>query len=127
MFNLFAVNNNVHTNDTNVEERKEKVHKALQKFPERIPLFLERGTQQTPQIDKNKFLVPNNLRVSDIYSLVRKRIQIKSPLAGEQGIFLFFNNMVVNPNLLLSEVYEQYKNKDDEMLYCLYTIENTFG
>lgn len=110
--------------DKPVTQRKKEVEQILKKFPDKIPILLTKSkSSQITNIDKEKFLVPNNMTVGEFMFMIRKRIILES----HQAIFIFFNNNLVNTSALMSEIYENYRNKDDEMLYASYSGENTFG
>ena len=54
--------------------------------------------------------------------IIRKKINI----TPEKAIFLNINNIMPSSNMLISEAYELYKEKNG-MLYVTYSTENTFG
>jgi GABA(A) receptor-associated protein len=110
--------------DKPLVERKIEVEKILKRYPDKIPVVLiKNNSAHIPNIDKEKFLVPNTMTVGEFIYMIRKRIILES----HQAIFIFFNNNLVNTSALMSEIYMNYKNKDDEMLYASYSGENTFG
>lgn len=73
-------------------------------------------------IDKNKFLVPGDLTVSQFVFVVRKRLA----LAPEQSLFIFCSGTLPTTGTLLRELYSTYADPDG-FLYLLYAAENTFG
>ena len=74
-----------------VEQRKQEAEKIRVKYPERIPVVVERVPKsQIPDIDKRKFLVPNDITIAQFMWIIRKRIQ----LAPEKAIFLFVNKTI---------------------------------
>ena len=109
--------------DRPVIERKNTVHSIFKKYPDRIPVYVKKGNDNTPDIDKDRYLVPSDLTVGQFLYVIRKRIKLKP----EQALYIFFNDQLVNTSTLVKEVYDTYKNKDDEMLYAVYSTENTFG
>lgn len=98
------------------------VSKILRKYPDKVPvIFMPSGN--VPEIDKRKFIIPRDLLVSQLSYIVRQKIK----LSPEKAMYLFFGkNNLASSNMLLSEVYENYKDKDG-ILYATYSIENTFG
>jgi GABA(A) receptor-associated protein len=101
---------------------KTNASKILRKYPDKIPVIFNKAPN-APNIDKNKYIIPRDLQVSQLMFIIRKKIDI-SP---EKAIFIFFGkNNLAQSNMLLSEVYEKYKDKDD-ILYATYSVENTFG
>jgi GABA(A) receptor-associated protein len=105
-------------------ERKTESFNIMNKYPDRIPIICEKNTKHknTPEIDKIKYLVPNDLTVGHFMYVIRKRIKLNS----DQGIFLFINNTIPSTTNLLSILYSIYK-EDDGFLYITYSTENTFG
>ena len=98
--------------------------KIKQKYPNRIPIICEKTKKTTiADIDKNKFLVPNDLTMGQFLYVIRKRIK----LSAEEAIFVYINNSILPPtSALVSTIYEEYKD-DDGFLYLTYSGENTFG
>ncbi len=60
---------------------------------ERVP------KSQIPDIDKRKFLVPNDITIAQFMWIIRKRIQ----LAPEKAIFLFVNKTMPLSRLSLKK------------------------
>lgn len=73
-------------------------------------------------IDKRKFLVPNDISVAQFMWIIRKRIQLPS----EKAIFLFVGKVLPQSSASMGQVYEEHKD-DDGFLYIAYSGENTFG
>lgn len=128
---------NSSTNATNVTtpfiqrpafERKKEIARLIQKHPGRVPMYIE-CDKRCKNIPKNedafnkKFLVPDELSVSQLMYVIRKRFEMKP----EQAIYIFFNNEMVSSSKTVREVYDLYKNKEDDMLYAFYATEATFG
>ena len=111
--------------DTAFEDRTKESSRLLEKYPERIPVIIERSenSKHLAMIDKNKFLVPTELKISQLLWVIRKRINITSV----QTVFLLSESGKVFPaaEQILS-VYENNKDPDG-FLYLRYTNENTFG
>ena len=105
------------------EERKLEAERILEKYPDRIPIIVERSIRtDVPEIDKKKYLVPKDITVGQFVYIIRKRIK----LAPEKAIFLFLNETIPPTASLLSELYVDNKD-EDKFLYLTYAGENTFG
>lgn len=103
------------------------INKLIEKFPDKVPIIFNPSTQKTKKIDKQKFLVPRNLIMSELIYIIRKRIK----LDPSESIFMFVedknnNKHIVSTNMIVSQAYENYK-KQDNILYVTYANENTFG
>jgi len=109
--------------ENNFDKRKEESKRIREKYPDRIPIIVEKNSNtDLPDIDKKKYLVPSDLTVGQFIYVIRKRISI-SP---EKAIFIFIENMLPPTSELVSSIYEKHKD-DDGFLYIEYSGENTFG
>lgn len=110
--------------DHSFEKRKGEASRILKKYPDRIPVIVQRteGNASLPDIDKKKYLVPNDLTVGQFVYVIRKRIK----LTTEQAIFIYVNNTLPASSSLISQLYQQQKD-DDDFLYVQFSGENTFG
>ena len=105
------------------DERLMESKKITDKYPNRIPIIINKSDESTlNDIDKQKYLVPNDLTFSQFVYIVRKRINLNESSA----LFLFINNKIVPSNKSMKEVYDVDKDSDG-FLYINYTNENTFG
>ena len=106
------------------EYRKKEFLKIKNKYPERIPVIVEKNIKcdDLISIKKKKYLVPNELNISSLIYLIRKNIK----LDPSKALFLMTNNKILNNNKSLYDAYEENKSEDG-FLYIYYTSENTFG
>ena len=107
------------------ETRNNEATKILNKYPNRIPIILERSNtcKSVPDVDKKKYLVPHDLTMGQFQSVVRKRLKT---ITSEQGLFFFVGNSMPSATQLLTQVYKDHKDEDG-FLYVIYAGENTFG
>ena len=65
---------------------------VLQKYNDRIPIVCEKKSndKNTPDLDKHKYLVPNDLTIGQFIYVIRKRIK----LSPDEGIFVFIGNTI---------------------------------
>ena len=105
------------------EERYAESVRVREKYPDRIPVIIEKADRSDiPDVDKNKYLIPNDLTVGQIVYVIRKRVKLNS----EKALFVFVNNTLPPTAALVSSIYEEHKD-DDGFLYITYAGENTFG
>jgi GABA(A) receptor-associated protein len=105
------------------EQRYNESTKIMAKYPDRLPIICEKFSgSQAPNLDKNKFLVPNNIIVGEFITVIRKRIKLQP----EEAIFIFVNGVLPNTSSLVSSIYQNHKDEDN-FLYITYSSENTFG
>lgn len=106
-----------------LEERTAEANKIREKYPDRIPVIVERAKgSDVDDIDKRKFLVPKDLTVGQFVYVIRKRIK----LAPEQAIYVFVNGSLPASSALMSQLYKDHKQSDN-FLYATYSGEQTFG
>ena len=106
------------------ENRISESTRIKEKYPNRYPIIVERSplSLNIEEIDRNKFLVPNDLNFGQFIYVIRQRIK----LSPEKSMFFFVNEKIVPINQLMSQIYEENKDKDG-FLYLLYSGESTFG
>ena len=104
-----------------LEERCSESQRVLTKYEDRIPCIVEKGKCKY-DIDKEKYLVPNNLTIGQFIWIIRKRIKMKA----EEALFLSVDGCLINTNAFLLSVYHTHKNIDG-FLYIDYHSENCFG
>ena len=110
-------------NKFSLKNRSEESARILDKYPNRIPVIVEKmPSSDIPDIDKKKYLVPSDLTFGQFMYVIRKRIK----LAPEQAIFMFINNTLPSTTALMSQIYQQHKDKDN-FLYLTYSGDNVFG
>ena len=110
-----------------LETRRKESSRIIQKYPERIPVIVERSSsaeKTMKEIDRKKYLVPASLNWGEFLAIVRNRLKLES----SQSIFMFVgNDVLVSTGTLVGQIYEEHKDKDDGFLYAQYASENTFG
>jgi GABA(A) receptor-associated protein len=108
------------------EQRSSECARIFSKFPGRIPVIVQRNNKnnnnETPKIDKEKFLVPGDLTLGQFVFVIRKRIN----LSPEKALFLFVGNTLPTTGSLMREIYHTHKDADG-FLYAVYSGENSFG
>jgi len=105
------------------EKRISESEKILKKYPNRIPVIVEKDPRsKLNDIDKNKFLVPNDMNFAQFIYVIRKRIK----LLPEEALFLFVNGIMATNGSSMNAIYQTHKDKDG-FIYITYTSENTFG
>lgn len=110
--------------DYSFVERKKEYEKISQKYSNKIPIICEKNikNKDSPDLDKNKYLVPNDLTVGQFLYVIRKRMK----LPPEKGIYIFIDNTIPSTSQYLNVLHSLYKDEDG-FLYITYSSENTFG
>ena len=107
------------------QKRKNESFRITSKYPDKIPIIVEKhkGCPDIPNIDRNKYLVPKDLKMAEFMYVIRKRIHV-SP---EKSIYLFVENLGMVPTSYhVNQVFEKAKDLDG-FLYIKYSGESTFG
>ena len=82
------------------EDRLKESDEIINKYPTRIPLIVDKLSNNNdtiiPNIDKNKYLVPEDLTIGQLIYVIRKRIKI----TPEKAIFIFCNDKLLNSSVL---------------------------
>ena len=112
-------------NELTLEKRLSEFNRIVGKYPDRIPIIIEKSkinSNNIPDLDKHKFLVPADISLGQFMYVLRQRIKLKSKVA----IFLFINDKLISTSSTIGEIYDQNKHIDN-FLYIKYAGENTFG
>lgn len=108
------------------QEVKEKLLKESRsirsKYPEKTPVIV-RTRNKKLKLERQKFLIPNDLTVSQLMYVIRKRVELKK----ESAIFMLVNDLMPPSTQLISQLYQDQHDKDTEMLFVEIAMENTFG
>jgi GABA(A) receptor-associated protein len=110
--------------DHTFEIRAQESAKIIAKYPERIPLIVEKlpNNNLLPQISKTKFLVPSDITITQFLFIVRKYLKLDPSVS----IYLFCDGVIPNASESISTTYINHKDADG-FLYLFYAGENTFG
>lgn len=109
--------------DNSLEKRKTESKHIMTKYKSRIPIIVEKNDKcKMKDIDKNKYLVPSDLKMNQFMFIIRKRLSLKP----HETIFLLVNNELCTSSMAFYEIYEKHADEDG-FLYIVYTSENTFG
>lgn len=107
------------------EIRKGEVEGIRAKFPTKIPVVVERYKREVnlPLLDKTKFLVPQELTMSNFTQIIRNRL-ILPP--GRSFYFVINNKSIISNSKPISEIYKDNKDEDG-FLYMTYASQEMFG
>ncbi|XP_033735931.1 microtubule-associated proteins 1A/1B light chain 3C-like [Pecten maximus] len=105
--------------------RKDEVAGIRSKFPTKVPVIVEKYHKETqlPLLDKTKFLVPQELTMSQFATIIRNRMSLNA----NQAFYLIVNNKSISSmSMTLAEVYRDDKDEDG-FLYMTYASQEMFG
>lgn len=117
-------------------KRQEQAKAIQQKYPNRIPVLVDRNRTQDPKLKRNKFLVPYDIDLASFSMIVRKRLK-QEDLQNRTTEYdaLFFRVYqdgtqitTISPamNEPMSSLYHNFKSGDG-FLILLYSKENAMG
>lgn len=110
------------------EKRKTLVEKIKQSHPHSIPVIVE-TTNKTIGLQKSKFIVPFDIRISQLMMSIRKHTR---SINAEEGLFLMTlsdqhpGSIMLVGSQTIQEAYEKYQSMDG-FLYIRLEKENVFG
>ncbi|XP_022908042.1 microtubule-associated proteins 1A/1B light chain 3C-like [Onthophagus taurus] len=117
--------NNKNYKNKSIDVRKEEVLAIRNRFPTKIPIIVQRFAKESnlPQLEKTKFLVPQELTMSQFLMIIKNRIKMKPT----QSLYLLVNDRsLVSLSITFAEVYAEHAGPDG-FLYITYASQETFG
>ena len=106
------------------EERLAEQEKTTSRRPGYVPtIFEHKEGSNTYKLDKEKFLLPNDLTGAQLLFVIRKRLKMKPC----EALFLICNHRMISGTDTVRNIYTRNKDPEDGFLYMAYTLENTFG
>ncbi|KAK3535879.1 hypothetical protein QTP70_021178 [Hemibagrus guttatus] len=109
----------------NAATRKDEVCTIRSKFPNKLPVIVERCIQEKrlPLLDKTKFLVPHELTIGQFLCLLRSKIALEA----SQALYLLISGKnMCSMTASMGEVYSQHRDTDG-FLYMTYASQDMFG
>ena len=122
-------------------KRLSKTQYLKTKYPDRIPVIVDRSTPSTPKLTSNRFLIPFHITMSEFCAVLRRHMP---ELAPHQALFFFVGagalcepssssgrndkgSQILCPmSQPMSLIYTTHKDKDN-FLYITTGVESTFG
>lgn len=108
-----------------LSKRKMDSEKVLIKYNSYVPVIIDSCDELSRIITKKKYLVPKNSNCSELLFSIRKNLQNK--ISSNKAIFVFCNNILIMPYDPINNLYDKYKDIEDNYLYLYLAYENTFG
>ena len=108
-----------------IEERKEKLEKLLAKNPDKIPIIFEKHLKSKLETGCGdvKFISTRNIKLGEFTKQLREIWKVKE----DKSLFFSCNNKtVLNPDLLIGDLYDRSK-EEDGYLYIQYREVESFG
>ncbi|XWV25618.1 hypothetical protein QJ856_gp0135 [Tupanvirus deep ocean] len=96
--------------------------KCIQIYPNKIPIIVNLKNINVTNFN-NKFLVENDIEMSYVLVIIRRKIRI----AHNESLCMFIGNNLVDSPDLVSTFYSKYKNQNDGCLHITVCKQNIFG
>ena len=108
-----------------LDERRTEADRILKEYPNRMPIVCECApNSDLMHLNKTKFLVPDDMTVTQFQFLIRKHLDLNEYsalyLITEKGV-------TITGNQTMREIYNIHKDKQDHFLYLFYASELTWG
>ena len=108
-----------------IEYRRAESGRMREKYPDKIPVICEKSSESDiADLDRRKFLIPQDLIMSQFNYVVRRRLVL--PPENALFIFLTDDHKLPSGNATMMSLYDSHCNEDG-FLYMTYASENTFG
>ena len=104
-----------------LEKRKEKSSSIMKKYTDRVPVICQ-TSNDLPDLDNYKFLVPGELSAANLNYVIRKRIKLEK----DKALYFFVGKSLMPSTILCSQLYDRFKDEDG-FLYVYICCESTFG
>ena len=111
--------------DHTLEERKNESSRILKEYINRMPVVCERAPNSNLEsLKKTKYLVPSDMTVAQFQFLIRRNLDLNEYSAL---YFITADNKTITGDRTMMEVYNIFKDKQDNFLYLYYASELTWG
>lgn len=104
--------------------RKQESTDIMQRFRSKLPVIVEKadGEKNLPYLDRTKFIVPDDMSMTQFSAIVRTRLNLKS----SQAFYLMVRNRCLTLTRTIADVYWEYKDLDG-FLYMTYSAQEMYG
>lgn len=105
-----------------LKQRQHETQEIRKRYPDRLPVICEPYGNDTPPVDKTKYLVPQDLSIAQLNYVIRKRLS----LPPDKTLFFFAGNTIPCSTTSLTRIYDNFHHQDG-FLYLTYATQNAFG
>jgi len=92
-------------------------------FHDKVPVVVNDESGSILKTNKSKFLLEKDMTLGQFMCMIRK----KNQLTPHEAIYVFCNNVLPKSNTTVLDLWNEHKNKEDDILYMSCSKENTFG
>jgi len=116
------------------EKRKSFAAKVAAQYVNKVPIIVEISPKSSSaneteiKLARNKYIVGKESLISELLHHIRGNIQ---PISSVTAVFIFImtpsnTQILCTISSTIDEIYNKYKH-DDDILYLVVALENTFG
>ena len=102
----------------NLSTERIQTYKLLsKKYPDKIPVICEKDPDcdDLEEVNKTKYIVNKDWNINQILFLLKEETNFSSEIC------LKINDEIIDESEITENVYEKYKDKEDNFLYCFYS------
>ena len=102
----------------NLSTERIQTYKLLtKKYPDKIPVICEKDPDcdDLEEVNKTKYIVNKDWNINQILFLLKEETNFSSEIC------LKINDEIIDESEISENVYEKYKDKEDNFLYCFYS------
>ena len=98
-------------------DRKTAFENIIKNNPNKLPIICEKHPEENEivEITSTKLVIPDNTTLNDLKNMVEKNLNLPF------NIDLFHNNEILE-NMPIKEVFEKYKDPEDNFIYVYFKI-----
>ena len=104
-----------------LSQRTMRGERLREKHPNMLPVIVS-NFKDMPKLDKEKYLVPKDLLLGQLISIVKHRLKIKP----SEGIMVYVNDCILPTCSTMSVIFDAHASPEG-FLYLKYSKENVFG
>jgi GABA(A) receptor-associated protein len=111
--------------EKSILQRQTESKQIINKYPNRVCVYILKADNKPllQDLDKNKYIVPNDLSIGQMSYVIRKRINLN---CADAMFLMTSNNNILPGAALIGAMNDKYQDIDG-FLYIRYTTENVFG
>ena len=101
------------------ENRIKQINRIKNDYNDKVPVICERDPKSNrPDLGKTKYIMNLNLTVRQFSSIIRKSLKIDDTVPL---YFIVNGKDFISEDFHFSEIYDKYKDYQDEFLYIAYS------
>ena len=111
-----------------LEDRRKESDRILSQYTNKMPVICECAPNTNlPRLQKTRYLVPGDMTVAHFQLIIRLHIDFYE----KEALFLIVkkgdNDITITGDKTMGEIYNNFKDREDNLLYIHYTSEETWG